>query len=191
MRILGGKAKGFVLHFPQDKMLLRPTATLLRRRFFDTYQKFRGVVFVDLCAGTGSMGLEAWSRQAAQVYLVEKNRSAGLYVQKNLNKLQEKFSADHLSIYFRGAQSFLNEYAAKLIQQPTTFFLDPPYADLELYQQVFSSITKLTQHPEMRLAVEADQQKIDLAQLCSLDSWNVIKKIQQGSRFIAMMSKKV
>ena len=68
MQIIGGLAKGHGLCVPRG---IRPTSTLLKRKLFDSHQTWEAVNFIDLCAGSGSVGLEAWSRGAKSVCLVE------------------------------------------------------------------------------------------------------------------------
>jgi 16S rRNA (guanine966-N2)-methyltransferase len=62
IKILGGIAKGTILFLPDEK-LTRPTLVLLKRKIFDAIQNFDGKIFIDACAGSGAIGLEAWSRE--------------------------------------------------------------------------------------------------------------------------------
>ena len=71
LKILGGKAKGFTISVPPADTI-RPMQVMLKRRVFDSYQNLEGVTFVDLCAGSGAVGLEAWSRGADEIYYSEK-----------------------------------------------------------------------------------------------------------------------
>src|SRR5687767_5614459 len=93
LRILGGKAKGLPLLLPPEG-ITRPTSSLLRRRPFDFRQDWDGWCFVDLCAGSGSMGLEAWSRGARQVLLVEAHPKVLDLLGRNLAALKERCPGD-------------------------------------------------------------------------------------------------
>ena len=73
--ILGGVAKGAKLATPSSHNT-RPTSVLLKRRLFDSHQSFEGIEFYDICAGSGSMGIEAMSRGAEKVIFVESNQMA-------------------------------------------------------------------------------------------------------------------
>ncbi len=58
---------------------LRPTSDRLRETFFDVLtatRDLRDSVWLDLYAGTGAVGIEALSRGARQVYLVESRKEA-------------------------------------------------------------------------------------------------------------------
>ena len=75
LRILGGKAKGQLLKSPPENSITRPTSVMLKRKFFDAFQDLGEAHFYDLCAGSGSVGIEAWSRGVKQVELVEKHEN--------------------------------------------------------------------------------------------------------------------
>lgn len=74
LRITGGAARGRVLREPVPSGV-RPTGERMREAFFSMVgQDLEGVRFLDLCAGSGIMGLEAWSRGAV-VTAVEQRRA--------------------------------------------------------------------------------------------------------------------
>ena len=66
MRISGGEAKGRTLKFPSGSTQ-RPTTDFLRETLFNLLGSPEDLVFLDLYAGSGSVGLEAASRKAKQV----------------------------------------------------------------------------------------------------------------------------
>jgi hypothetical protein len=72
IQILGGLARGRTLDVPTGN-LIRPTSVMLRRRLFDARQDMSSFHFYDLCSGSGSVGIEAWSRGAEALFLNEKN----------------------------------------------------------------------------------------------------------------------
>ena len=49
---------------------------------------FEGKVWLDLCAGTGAVGIEALSRGAAKVYFVESSTAAAALIRRNLDSLK-------------------------------------------------------------------------------------------------------
>jgi 16S rRNA (guanine966-N2)-methyltransferase len=83
MRIIGGKAKGRTLHFPSGSKE-RPTSDFLREALFNLLGSLEDKTFLDLFAGSGSVGLEAASRGAQGVYFVEKNKSLVVVIKKNI-----------------------------------------------------------------------------------------------------------
>lgn len=84
-RIIGGSAGGRRLHTPRG-VTTRPTSDRVREALFSAVESWcgslHGLRFLDLYAGSGAVGLEAWSRGAGVVTLVEQDRrTAGLITQ--------------------------------------------------------------------------------------------------------------
>ena len=74
MRITGGRARGIPLRVP-SRGPIRPATDLLRQRVFSSLgPSVEGRRVLDLFSGTGSWGLEAFSREAASVVFVERDR---------------------------------------------------------------------------------------------------------------------
>jgi len=149
IKILGGFARGQQLSVPKGDTI-RPTSVMLRRRIYDFYQQLDGVVFVDLCAGSGAMGFEAWSRGAERVYLNEVNRHVLKTLEENRETIllrndhkktgriicshtpAEKFIKHFQEIY----QGFTEEEKSE-----TILFLDPPYSQKSIYNDVIKALT--------------------------------------------------
>jgi len=83
MRITGGEARGRTLNFP-SKSKERPTSDFLREALFDLSGSLEGKTFLDLFAGSGSVGLEAASRGAREVCFIEKNKKLVEVINKNI-----------------------------------------------------------------------------------------------------------
>ena len=83
MRIIGGKAKGRILKFPATSKE-RPTSDFLRETLFNLLGSLEGKSFLDLFAGSGSVGIEAASRGAKEVVLIEGNRKIASFLQANI-----------------------------------------------------------------------------------------------------------
>ena len=81
MRIISGKKRGTNMMAPEGGQV-RPTADRVREGLFNilSSRKYSDTlsspVIADIFAGTGMLGLEAWSRGAAQVVFVENNSAA-------------------------------------------------------------------------------------------------------------------
>ncbi len=88
LRIIGGKYKGRVLKAPKGSAT-RPTHGMLRESVFNICQnEIAGARFLDLFAGSGAMGLEALSRGASHITLVENDRHALASIRENIAVLQ-------------------------------------------------------------------------------------------------------
>ena len=85
MRIIGGEVKGRTLHFP-SRSKERPTSDFLREALFNLLGSLQNKSFLDLFAGSGSVGLEAASRGVQDVYFVEKNKHLVEVIKKNIQK---------------------------------------------------------------------------------------------------------
>jgi 16S rRNA (guanine966-N2)-methyltransferase len=130
INILGGVAKGFKLSTPNN--LIRPTSVLLKRRYFDSKQDLSGFEFVDLCAGSGAMGLEALSRGADRVFLNENHPKVFKVLKDNANNIKKLFETDKVLLSKSLFHLFLNDYELK---PETILFFDPPYDKIELYKK--------------------------------------------------------
>jgi len=88
MHILAGTFKGRRLSFPKEYRI-RPTTGLVRKALFDLLAgKIPESFFLDLYAGTGLVGLEALSRGAQKVVLVESNLKVLECLKKNVELIQ-------------------------------------------------------------------------------------------------------
>jgi 16S rRNA (guanine966-N2)-methyltransferase len=122
-RIIGGVARGRRLATPRgDKT--RPTSDRVREALFSSVEAWcgslHGLRFLDLYAGSGAVGLEAWSRGAAQVTLVEQDRRTAAIVSANARELG--CSAAEVV-----AASALTALARPPVAAYDLVFLDPPY----------------------------------------------------------------
>ena len=86
MRIITGKARGLKLVTPKN-YLVRPTSDRVKEALFSIIQsRLPGAVVLDAFAGTGNLGLEAWSRGAASVVYFDKSRESLKLVKANVEK---------------------------------------------------------------------------------------------------------
>jgi 16S rRNA (guanine966-N2)-methyltransferase len=84
MRIISGKHRGRTLKGPRG-MELRPTGDRLKETLFNILgSRISGSVFMDVFAGTGSIGIEALSRGAGEVLFIENRPEAVRLIRKNL-----------------------------------------------------------------------------------------------------------
>ncbi|MCV5737395.1 RsmD family RNA methyltransferase, partial [Escherichia coli] len=76
MRIIAGEFGGRIIKSPTDTRT-RPTSDRLRETLFNILaQRIEGSRFLDLCAGSGAIGIEAFSRGASHVTFVDRSRRA-------------------------------------------------------------------------------------------------------------------
>ncbi len=86
MRIIAGTFKGRRLASLR-KATIRPTLDRVKESYFRiVHTQVQGANFLDLCAGSGNIGLEALSRGAQQVAFVDQKRQFIRLIKTNLQK---------------------------------------------------------------------------------------------------------
>lgn len=180
--ILGGEARGFSLVAPNSKSV-RPTSVLLKRRFFDSHQKMQDQTFIDVCAGSGSVGFEALSRGAASVTLVESSAQALKCIKQNKERLASKFDLPGtVEVVKADCVKWLSSYSVENAAVDFLFF-DPPYEQKELYQKFLS---ELKQKKELfsKFVMEFCRQKTAPEE--EVQSWLGMpdKSYRQGTSFL-------
>jgi 16S rRNA (guanine(966)-N(2))-methyltransferase RsmD len=110
----------------------RPTSDRLRETLFNILSpRIQGVRFLDLCAGSGAVGIEALSRGTAHVTFVDQSRPMCALIEANLETLG--VDQDAVAIVSTEATEFLRRRVQKKDEPFDIIFFDPPYAaDYEL-----------------------------------------------------------
>jgi 16S rRNA (guanine966-N2)-methyltransferase len=107
MRVVTGEAKGRKLKTPKTAGT-RPIMDRVKTALFDILSReVKGAHFLDLFAGTGSVGIEALSRGAAQATFIEMNHKILQLVRENL---QITGLADRAEVLHSDAFKFLQTY---------------------------------------------------------------------------------
>ncbi len=132
MQIIAGRARGINLQTPPS-MAVRPTTGRSRKALFDSLGSFESLTVVDLCAGSGALGLESASRGAAEVILVEQDRRHCRYIEQNISAVK-KSGVDSVLRLIDGSILDVHKYQ---VCKPDLIFADPPYADsLKLWREL-------------------------------------------------------
>lgn len=135
MRISGGSAKGRrtatkrVFSSASFGERLRPTSSKVREALFDIIRDgIKGASFVDLYAGTGTVGLEAVSRGAGRAIFVEPNDLRLRTIERNI----DTFGFREKALIIKGRACEFIEKASVVKEHFDIFFLDPPYHSEEI-----------------------------------------------------------
>lgn len=125
MRIISGAYRGRILRSPSGSKT-RPTSDRLRETLFNILapQITEDIRFLDLCAGTGAVGIEALSRGAGFVTFVDKSRRSCALIEENLDLLE--IPEDETEIICLSAENFVNRQHH---QNWDIVFFDPPYSE--------------------------------------------------------------
>ncbi|MFC7501138.1 16S rRNA (guanine(966)-N(2))-methyltransferase RsmD [Nocardioides sp. GCM10030258] len=122
-RIISGVAGGRRLQTPRGDQT-RPTSDRVREALFSSFEAWagslQGLRVLDLYAGSGAIGLEAWSRGAAAVTLVESDRSTAELIRGNARAI----GCEVAEVVARSVAAVLAEPARAPFD---LVFSDPPY----------------------------------------------------------------
>ncbi len=122
MRIITGTAKGRRL-FPPKSNLIRPAADKVKGAIFNMLGSVEDLLVLDLFAGTGNIGVEAASRGAARVVLVDFLPEALALCKKNTALLPNP----EVITIFKGHIPKCLKAVARMIPRFDLVFVDPPY----------------------------------------------------------------
>lgn len=118
MRIIAGKAKGYQIRIPKGEV--RPTQDRVREALFNILGSILpGARVLDLFCGSGSVGLEALSRGAASVCMVDSSRASCAASRRNLEL--SRLAGGHI------VQSDCLQFVRRDRGLYDIIFADPPY----------------------------------------------------------------
>jgi 16S rRNA (guanine(966)-N(2))-methyltransferase RsmD len=130
LRIIAGKYRGRNLKSPPS-LETRPTSDRLRETLFNVIApRIEGARFLDLCAGSGAVGIEALSRGAVHATFVDQSHQMCALIQSSLD-LCRIAETERMVAQFEA-----EDYLRRVIKRGHTseeswdiVFFDPPYAD--------------------------------------------------------------
>ncbi|HMJ07390.1 MAG TPA: 16S rRNA (guanine(966)-N(2))-methyltransferase RsmD [Pyrinomonadaceae bacterium] len=124
MRVVAGLYRGRILKTPSDGKT-RPTSDRLRESLFSilTPRIAEETRILDLCAGTGAIGIEALSRGAGFATFVDRSRKACAVIEQNLDMLE--ISESQTEVICLAAENFTGR---KHERGWDIAFFDPPYS---------------------------------------------------------------
>ncbi len=171
VRIIAGQWRGRKLKVPQQPGL-RPTPDRVRETLFNWLAfDLPSRRCLDLFAGSGALGIEAASRGAATVVLVEKDRTTAQVLSQQLTNL----AASQVEVIQADALSFLQQISPKPFD---IVFLDPPYG-----QNLLAPICDLLAQRGWLTAsayiyLEAERQ-LDISMVLPT-GWSIIRQLTAG-----------
>jgi 16S rRNA (guanine966-N2)-methyltransferase len=133
----------------------RPTASRVREAVFNIWQwEIAGCCWLDLCAGTGSMGAEALCRGASSVVGIEESPQACKVVEQNWRKIAKP--EQQIQVYRGDVLSWLPRLQGQTFDR---IYFDPPYKS-DRYQPVIEAIAQYhLLSPTGVLAVEHEKKR--------------------------------
>ena len=143
--ITAGTYKGKKIEIP-DIFTTRSSKGILKESLFNTLQfDIMDKNFVEVFAGSGSIGLEALSRGAGQCYFMEYNKTAFHCLEKNIKNVNP--SKCH-AFYGDSFENFSTVYnIVKKSDEKTYFYFDPPFSTRsgmdDIYEKTISLISSI------------------------------------------------
>jgi 16S rRNA (guanine966-N2)-methyltransferase len=149
MRIIGGEFRSRPIQAPEG-LETRPTPERLREALFNILQtRIEGTVFIDAHAGSGAVGIEALSRGAKRVILIERAKPTVAVIKQNLHSLK---ITDRAKVIQGSATSHLAGQPADIV------FLDPPYERPKEYEACFRALADTP--PSIVIAQHSAREKL-------------------------------
>ena len=175
VRIISGRFKGKKLPV-QDSQGLRPTTDRVKETLFNWLMfNVAGAQVLDCFAGSGSLGFEALSRDAASVTMIEKNAAAAKQLKQNLAQIKQ--AAANADLTAQIIEQDCLSYLQKSSQSFDLVFIDPPFR-LGLAEQTCQLLaTKQLVKPDSLVYVETEA---ELSTHFWPDNWQIIKEKKAG-----------
>lgn len=173
MRVISGLYRGRILRSPSG-LRTRPTSDRLRETLFNVLAPSinEETRFLDLCAGTGAIGIEALSRGAAFVTFVDKSRRVCALIEENLDQLN--IPEDQTDVVCLPAENFTGRPNNKPWD---IVFFDPPYdSDYGPVLFDFGSHSERLLSDDGVLVVEHHAKKQMLETVGNLRRWRTLKQ---------------
>jgi len=175
MRVIAGKYRGRNLKSPPS-LQVRPTSDRLRETLFNVLApRIENARFLDLCAGSGAVGIEALSRGAAHITFVDRSRKMSALIASNLELC--RISTAESTVVPAEAADFLDRIIKQAPETWDIVFFDPPYADdyLAVLDRIGSDGEKLLADDGL-VIVEHDKRKLLPEIVGSLQQTRILKQ---------------
>ena len=171
LRIVAGNWRSRLLQIANVPGL-RPTSERIRETLFNWLAvRIHGARCLDLCAGTGALGLEALSRGAGELVFVERSTDAFRTLKSNIALL----GAANAAALNVDAQSYLGGSSAKPFD---IVFLDPPFT-ADLHDELCRLLVEQRWlADDARIYIEMDKNQ---PELLIPPGWQVLKNKTAGN----------
>ena len=175
MRITGGIARGVPLVVPKGEAV-RPATDAMRQAVFSSVASWiPGAVFLDLFAGSGAYGLEAFSRGAKGGAFVEKDERTVACIHHNVAAVCKSLSRSPNELKVINADAT----TAAVGFVPDVIFIDPPYVLIpDVAAKLFAMVTLSTAEKIDPLVIFEMPGELTL----SPDGWTCVKRLGKGVR---------
>lgn len=147
MRIIAGRFRGQTIKAPRGSET-RPTADRVREALFSILGDLNGLTIVDCFAGSGAMGLEALSRGARRVVMIESARGAIGTIRENVAKLGTQESVSIAACAVEASRRHLEREAPFDV-----VIADPPWPSAEQSAERLVTTVRGLLSPQARVVI--------------------------------------
>lgn len=180
MRITGGKARGIILKTPSSDTT-RPATDYLREAIFSSLNlNWEGLIFMDLFAGTGSFGLEAYSRGAQKGVFIEMDFKVATLLKENIAKVDKCLGKTQQTSVCEVIRADAIKWVTTTLHQYDVILAGPPYKLWETLDETWLAKvgTRLNRSATSRLVIEVPGEK----EFGSIEGLECIRKLSKGKR---------
>jgi len=182
-KVIAGSLKGKTIELA-DLAVTRSTKSIIRESVFNALQgEVEGTVFVEVFAGSGSIGIEAVSRGADFVYFLEKDKNSYQCIQKNLATL----GINNARVYNVDSFEFFPELLGSLDKrEKRIFYFDPPFSIRENMEDIYEKCLALIKQIEpKRLDIVAIEFMTGLEFPAQIGAFTLLKSKKFGKSSVA------
>ena len=182
MRIIAGKARGRRLFTPVGNRV-RPTADRVKESVFNIIgMRMQDALVLDLFCGTGNLGLEAWSRGAASVTLVDYHKDSMQLAEKNRNLLGAKEVELVKNDVLQAVHAFANQHRVF-----DWVFCDPPYRQGWITRLLKADSLSVVVGADGTLVFEHDRRETQEVLEAAVGRWQVLRQAAYGDTTVSFL----
>ena len=183
MRIISGKARGTKLYTLEGENT-RPTLDRVKESIFNIIQAdIQEAEVLDLFAGSGAIGLECLSREAAKAVMCDKSKEAANIIKKNIEKTHMENQAQLINADYENCLEKIKN------EQFDIIYLDPPYATEYIKKSLEKIINLNIAKEESLIIIETDDEQRILKEIENIDV-EIVDKRKYGRATIIFVSLK-
>ncbi|MEE8587951.1 MAG: 16S rRNA (guanine(966)-N(2))-methyltransferase RsmD [Sulfurimonadaceae bacterium] len=140
-KIISGKYKGKTLNLP-SMTTTRSSKSIVLESFYNTIQfDIIDANFVELFSGSGSIGLEALSRGAKQIFFMERDRNALQVLQENIAQTDPSACEVYRGDTFENIGAVVKRL--KNMNEDAYFYIDPPFSIRDGHEDIYLKMINL------------------------------------------------
>ena len=181
-KIIAGKYRGKILELPSLDVT-RSSKSRLKESLFNVLQfEIIDKIFIECFAGSGSIGLEAISRDAKRAYFVELDKNSYKILTKNCNAVEINKCQTMLGDTFIQTPQIIE--SLKNSNDELIVYIDPPFdfrdGMEEIYEKSFDMVKKI-ENDNIYLVIVEHVSTLDMPEVLGKFSLNKTKKFGKSS----------